>query len=84
MQSRAGGRVRGLSFKSAARFCERGDDRGAYSWRQEDKTGSIAPGKIANFTALEEDPYAVKPIRLKDVPVWGTVFEGAVYPVERG
>jgi predicted amidohydrolase YtcJ len=56
----------------------------AYSWRLEDKIGSVAPGKIANFTALEEDPYAFKPIRLKDVPVWGTVFEGAVYPVERG
>jgi len=56
----------------------------AYSWRQEDKIGSIAPGKIANFTVLEEDPYAVDPTKLSDVPVWGTVFEGAVYPVARG
>ena len=56
----------------------------AYSWRQEDRIGSIAPGKIANFTVLEDDPYAVDPIKLKDVPVWGTVFEGAVYPVARG
>ena len=36
----------------------------AYSWRQEDKIGSIAPGKIANFTVLEEDPYAVDPTKL--------------------
>ena len=56
----------------------------AYSWRQEDRLGSIAPGKIANFTILEADPYAVDPMRLKDVPVWGTVFEGALYPVARG
>ena len=56
----------------------------AYSWRQEDRIGSIAPGKIANFTVLKEDPYAVEPTKLKDVPVWGTVFEGAVYPVARG
>jgi predicted amidohydrolase YtcJ len=56
----------------------------AYSWRQEDKIGSIAPGKIANFTVLTEDPYAVDPTKLADVPVWGTVFEGAVYPVTRG
>ena len=56
----------------------------AYSWRQEDKIGSIAPGKIANFTVLEEDPYAVDPTKLADVPVWGTVFEGAAYPVARG
>jgi predicted amidohydrolase YtcJ len=55
----------------------------AHSWRQEDKIGSIAPGKIANFTVLEEDPYAVDPMKLADVPVWGTVFEGAVYPVRR-
>jgi predicted amidohydrolase YtcJ len=56
----------------------------AYSWRQEDRIGSIAPGKIANFTVLEEDPYAVEPMRLKDIPIWGTVFEGALYPVARG
>ena len=53
----------------------------AYSWRQEDRIGSIAPGKTANFTVLDEDPYAVDPTKLAEVPVWGTVFEGAVYPV---
>src|SRR5208283_6237640 len=56
----------------------------AYSWRQEDKMCSIAPGKIANFTVLEEDPYAVDPMTLKDIPVWGTVFEGALYPLAQG
>ncbi len=29
----------------------------AYSWRRETTLGSIAPGKIANFTVLEQDPY---------------------------
>ncbi len=53
----------------------------AYSWRKETELGSIAPGKIANFTVLESDPYAVPPETLKDVPVWGTVFEGRLYPV---
>jgi predicted amidohydrolase YtcJ len=56
----------------------------AYSWRQEDRIGSIAPGKMANFTVLEEDPCAVDPLRLKDIKVWGTVFEGALYPVRHG
>lgn len=56
----------------------------AYSWRQEDRIGSIAPGKIANFTVLAGDPYAVDLTKLAEVPVWGTVFEGAVYPVTRG
>jgi predicted amidohydrolase YtcJ len=53
----------------------------AYSWRQEDLIGSIKPGKIANFTVLEQDPYQVDPKKLKDVPVWGTLFEGKVFPV---
>jgi predicted amidohydrolase YtcJ len=53
----------------------------AYSWRQEHQLGSIAPGKIANFTVLEQDPYAVPPAALKDIPIWGTVFEGRPFPV---
>jgi hypothetical protein len=32
----------------------------------------------------EDDPYAVEPIKLRDVGASGAVFEGAVYPVERG
>jgi len=55
----------------------------AYSWRKEHELGSIAPGKIANLTILEQDPYAVDPKTLKDIPVWGTVFEGRKFPVER-
>lgn len=53
----------------------------AYSWRKEDLIGSITPGKIANFTVLDQDPYTVDPKSLKDIPVWGTVFEGNVFPV---
>ena len=56
----------------------------AYSWRKEDEIGSIAPGKIANFTVLDENPYEVAPEKLKDVPVWGTVFEGRIFPVPAG
>ena len=53
----------------------------AYSWRKEDLIGSIAPGKIANLTVLEEDPYAVPPEKLNDISIWGTVFEGRVFQV---
>jgi hypothetical protein len=53
----------------------------AYSWRKETELGSIAPGKIASFTVVEEDPLAVDPARLRDVRVWGTVWEGRVFPV---
>ncbi len=52
----------------------------AYSWRKEHDLGSIAPGKIANFTVLEQDPLAIDLLKLKDVPIWGTVFEGKKYP----
>ena len=52
----------------------------AYSWGKETELGSIAAGKIANFTVLGQDPYKVKPMALKDVPVWGVVFEGRVFP----
>jgi len=53
----------------------------AYAWGKENEIGSIAPGKIANLTILDQDPYAVDPAKLKDIPVWGTVFEGRVFPV---
>lgn len=53
----------------------------AYSWRRENSLGSIASGKIANFTILEQDPYAVVPEKLKDIPIWGTVFEGQLFPI---
>jgi predicted amidohydrolase YtcJ len=46
--------------------------------RMEDE---IAKGKVASFTILDENPYEVVPERLKDIGVWGTVFEGRVFPV---
>lgn len=53
----------------------------ARSWRKEAELGSIAPGKVASFTVLEEDPLAGPPEKLKDVPIWGTVFEGRLFPL---
>ncbi|MGC1178959.1 MAG: amidohydrolase family protein [Methyloceanibacter sp.] len=53
----------------------------AYINRLEDMIGSIKPGKKADFTILEQDPLSVAPQDLKDVKVWGTVFEGRVFPV---
>ncbi|MEI7435682.1 MAG: amidohydrolase [bacterium] len=55
----------------------------AYSWQKENELGSIAPGKIANFTVLEQNPLTVDPIKLKEVPVWGTVFEGRIFPIAK-
>jgi predicted amidohydrolase YtcJ len=55
----------------------------AYSWRRESTLGSIAPGKIANFTVLDEDPYAVAPEAIKDIPIAGTFFEGRWCPANQ-
>ena len=43
----------------------------------------IERNKIANFTVLEEDPYAVAPMHLKDIGIWGTVFEGSKFPIAK-
>jgi predicted amidohydrolase YtcJ len=54
----------------------------AWLMRMEDEIGSIRAGKRADFVVLEEDPYRVDPIKLKDIEVWGTVFAGEVRPVK--
>jgi predicted amidohydrolase YtcJ len=48
----------------------------------EHEVGSIRAGKKADFTVLEADPFDVPPLELKDIPIWGTVFEGVPAPLE--
>ena len=52
----------------------------AYVLGLEDKIGSLEPGKFADFAILEEDPFEVDPIRLKDIKVWGTALSGKLQP----
>ena len=56
----------------------------AYSWRMEDRLGSIAPGKNATYTVLAGDPYDIDPADLHRIPVVGTVYEGRWFPVPDG
>jgi predicted amidohydrolase YtcJ len=42
--------------------------------------GSLEPGKFADFAILEEDPYEVDPMKLKDIGIWGTVLAGKPQP----
>jgi predicted amidohydrolase YtcJ len=53
----------------------------AYILDMEDEIGSIRAGKKADFTILEQDPYVVGAEGLKDIPIWGTVFEGRPFPI---
>ena len=52
----------------------------AYVLGLDDKIGSIEPGKLADFTVLDQDPHQVKPAAIRNIPVWGTVLGGRVYP----
>ena len=42
----------------------------------ENETGSIKKGKTANFTLLEENPFKVDKMHIKDIGVAGVVFRG--------
>ena len=53
----------------------------AHSLGLEDEIGSIAPGKRADFTILEANPFGVDPMTIRDIEVWGTVLGGRVQPV---
>ncbi|MEZ5726641.1 MAG: amidohydrolase [Burkholderiaceae bacterium] len=42
--------------------------------------GSLEPGKWADFAILDEDPWEVDPMHLKDIGIWGTALAGRLQP----
>ena len=52
----------------------------AYTLHLDGEIGSIETGKKADFAVLEADPTACDPMKLKDIPVWGTVQGGRIFP----
>lgn len=52
----------------------------AWALGVEDRLGSIEPGKLADFTVLDEDPLSVPVESIRDVKVWGTVLGGELLP----
>lgn len=54
----------------------------AWIINREDEVGSIRAGKKADFVVLDADPYTVAADQLGEIGIWGTVFEGQVYPVK--
>ena len=55
----------------------------AHSLKLERELGSLVPGKLANFTILDENPVTCPPLKIREIGVWGTVHEGRVLPVQR-
>ena len=51
--------------------------------RMEAEIGSIEVGKRADFTVLDDDPLEVPVEELDGLGIWGTVFEGRVFPIDR-
>jgi hypothetical protein len=76
------GRVAGPEQRVTAEQALRGVTiEAAYSLKLEDEVGTIAPGKRANLTVLDDNPLAVDPMKIRDINVQGTVMEGRVLPV---
>lgn len=50
--------------------------RGAEASFEEAVKGKIAPGYLADFVVLGEDPFETDPFRLKDIPVLATYLAG--------
>jgi len=54
----------------------------AFQLGKEKDCGSIEVGKKADMVVLEQNPYEIPLEALKDIPIWGTVFEGDIFPVK--
>jgi predicted amidohydrolase YtcJ len=51
---------------------------GAYNSHEEHLKGSIAPGKLADFVVLSDDPHTITPGKIKDIQIVRTVTGGRI------
>ena len=49
---------------------------GAYQYFEEDKKGSLAPGKLADLVVLDRNPLKVPEKEIRDIRVLATIKEG--------
>ena len=52
--------------------------RAAYAMRNEDKTGSLNPGKLADIVVLSNNPLDTDPANMEDIKVMMTMVDGWV------
>jgi predicted amidohydrolase YtcJ len=73
----AGGRVIGpderLTAREALALYTAG---GAFAMHRETEIGSLAPGKLADFTVLDRNPLSVDPEQITDIQVLATIVDG--------
>ncbi|MBK6507214.1 MAG: amidohydrolase [Ignavibacteria bacterium] len=55
----------------------------ARSIRMEKEIGTISAGKKADFVILEENPFKIDPVKIKDISIYSTVFEGKEFKIQR-
>jgi predicted amidohydrolase YtcJ len=48
----------------------------AYQLHMDHLVGSLEVGKYADMTVLEQDPYEVDAMSIRDIQVWGTILGG--------
>jgi predicted amidohydrolase YtcJ len=77
-QGRVWGENQRVSVAEALRICTL---NGAYASFDERNKGSLAPGKLADFVLLADDPHRVEPGRIKDIRVVRAIVGGrTVFP----
>jgi len=54
----------------------------AFALGLEDEMGSIAVGKLADFTVMDENPMEVDGAGWPDIAIWGVVLDGELRPLE--
>ena len=73
LQGRVWGPSQRIGVTEAMRICTM---HGAYASFEEDIKGSLAPGKLADFVILEQDPHDADPDSIKEIRVVQTVMGG--------
>ena len=73
LQGRVWGPSQRIGVTEAVRICTM---HGAYASFEEDIKGSLAPGKLADFVILEQDPHDADPDSIKEIRVVQTVMGG--------